>query len=40
MRLSILALTATLASGRGVHGWHLSITHTDAVASAVVAAVA
>lgn len=38
--LVVTGRAATLASGRGVHGWHLSITHTDAVASAVVAAVA
>jgi holo-[acyl-carrier protein] synthase len=29
-----------LAAARGVAGWHVSLTHTDAVASAVVAAVA
>ena len=30
---------ASLAAARGVAGWHVSITHTDSVASAVVAAV-
>ena len=38
-RLVVTGRAASLAAGRGVGGWHLSITHTDSVASAVVAAV-
>jgi holo-[acyl-carrier protein] synthase len=39
-RLVVTGRAATLAAGRGVVGWHLSITHTATVASAVVAATA
>ncbi len=38
--LAISGRAAALASGKGVGSWLLSITHTDTVASAVVAAVA
>jgi holo-[acyl-carrier protein] synthase len=38
--LSVRGRAAALAADRGVGGWHLSITHTETVASAVVAAVA
>jgi holo-[acyl-carrier protein] synthase len=38
--LAVRGRAAALAADRGVAGWHLSITHTDTVASAVVAAVA
>jgi holo-[acyl-carrier protein] synthase len=37
-RLVITGRAASLAAGRGVSGWHLSLTHTATVASAVVAA--
>jgi holo-[acyl-carrier protein] synthase len=39
-RLVVTGRAASLAAGRGVAGWHLSITHTATVASAVAAAVA
>jgi holo-[acyl-carrier protein] synthase len=39
-RLVVTGRAASLAAGRGVSGWHLSITHTATVASAVAAAVA
>jgi holo-[acyl-carrier protein] synthase len=38
--LAVTGRAALLAAERGVGAWHLSITHTDTVASAVVAAVA
>jgi phosphopantetheine--protein transferase-like protein len=38
-RLIVRGRAASLASSQGVTGWHISITHTDTVASAVVAAV-
>ena len=38
--LAISGRAAVLASGKGIGSWLLSITHTDTVASAVVAAVA
>lgn len=38
--LAVRGRAAALAADRGVAGWHLSITHTDRVASAVVAAIA
>lgn len=38
--LLVTGRAAALAAERGVTGWHVSITHTDTVASAVVAAVA
>ncbi len=37
--LVVTGRAASLAAGRGVGGWHVSITHTEIVASAVVAAV-
>ena len=37
--MTVNGRAAELAARRGVDGWHLSITHTDSVASAVVAAV-
>jgi holo-[acyl-carrier protein] synthase len=37
-RLLVRGRAASLAAGRGVNSWHLSITHTATVASAVVAA--
>jgi holo-[acyl-carrier protein] synthase len=37
-RLVVTGRAATLAAGRGVAGWHLSLTHTATMASAVVAA--
>ena len=37
--LTVTGRAAALASERGVGGWHLSITHTDSTASAVVVAV-
>jgi holo-[acyl-carrier protein] synthase len=37
-RLAVSGRAASLAAGRGVGGWYLSITHTATVASAVVAA--
>jgi holo-[acyl-carrier protein] synthase len=37
--MSVNGRAATLAASRGVAGWHLSITHTNTVASAVVAAI-
>jgi holo-[acyl-carrier protein] synthase len=37
-RLTVRGRAAALASGQGVAGWHVSITHTDSVASAAVAA--
>jgi holo-[acyl-carrier protein] synthase len=37
-RLRVTGRAASLAAGRGVVCWHLSITHTATVASAVVAA--
>jgi holo-[acyl-carrier protein] synthase len=39
-RLVVTGRAASLAARRGVAGWHLSITHTAMVASAVAAAVA
>lgn len=38
--LSVTGRAAVLAAALGVAGWHVSITHTGTVASAVVAAVA
>jgi holo-[acyl-carrier protein] synthase len=38
-RLVVRGRAASLASSQGVTSWHVSITHTDTVASAVVAAV-
>lgn len=38
--LTVAGRAADLASSIGVGGWHVSISHTDAVASAVVVAVA
>ena len=38
--LVVSGRAATLAADRGITGWHLSLTHTDTVASALVAAVA
>jgi holo-[acyl-carrier protein] synthase len=38
--LVVTGRAAGLAAGMGVGGWHVSLTHTDTVASAVVAAVA
>ncbi len=38
--LVVTGRAASLADGRGITGWHLSLTHTDTVASAFVAAVA
>lgn len=38
--LAVTGRAATLAAGKGVGSWLVSITHTDSVASAVVAAVA
>ncbi len=37
--MTVSGRAAALASSLGVRAWHLSITHTDSVASAVVAAV-
>jgi holo-[acyl-carrier protein] synthase len=37
--LTVTGRAASLAEEQGIGGWHLSITHTDQVASAVVAAV-
>lgn len=37
--LTVTGRAAQLASERGVGGWHLSITHTESTASAVVVAV-
>lgn len=37
--LVVSGRAASLASSRGVGAWHVSVTHTDTVASAVVAAV-
>ena len=39
-RLLVSGRAASLAAGRGVAGWYLSITHTATVASAVVAVTA
>ncbi|MGH9115472.1 MAG: holo-ACP synthase [Acidimicrobiales bacterium] len=39
-RLVVTGRAAALAAGRGVTGWHVSLTHTEATASAVVAATA
>ena len=38
--LSVVGRAAALASERGVSAWRVSVTHTDTVASAVVAALA
>jgi holo-[acyl-carrier protein] synthase len=38
--LRVRGRAASLAAGRGVAGWHISLTHTATVASAVVAATA
>jgi holo-[acyl-carrier protein] synthase len=38
--LVVTGRAAALAGGRGIASWHLSLTHTDTVASALVAAVA
>jgi holo-[acyl-carrier protein] synthase len=38
--LLVTGRAASLAAGRGIGSWHLSITHTASVASAVVAATA
>ncbi|MGH9055020.1 MAG: holo-ACP synthase [Acidimicrobiales bacterium] len=35
-RLVVTGRAAVLAAGRGVAGWHVSLTHTEATASAVV----
>jgi holo-[acyl-carrier protein] synthase len=39
-RLAVRGRAASLAAGKGIAGWHVSITHTKTVASAAVVAVA